>query len=127
MNSTYSISDIEEERLIDIAVQAANARRRKPVHIQPEQSVHQDDITNVVMSRDEILQEMKRVLNHMEMEIRNSKAFDEYNVNLILVAFNSLKDDLVSQRVKMDTKNYKSFREFFIDNLTARLQQMKKH
>lgn len=127
MSNAYSVSNIEEERLIDIAVKAANAKRRSPVNAKLGQSVHQDDITNVVMSRDEILQEMKRVLNHMEMEIRNSKAFDEYNVNLILVAFSSLKDDLVSQRVKIDTRNYRNFREFFMDNLTVRLQQMKKH
>ncbi len=127
MNNTYSVSNIEEERLIDIAVKAANAKRRSPVNISTVQSVHLEDITNVLMGNDMFLQDMKKLLDHMEMEIRNSKAFDEYHVNLILEAFSMLKDDLLSQRVKIDASNYHNFREFFIDNITVRLQQMKKH
>lgn len=113
-----------DDQLIDIAVQAANAKRRKPFDIQPNQSVNPEEITNVIVSNDVILQEVKKVFNRMEIEIKNSKAFNEYNMNLIHRAISSLKDDLLSKRIKIDTKSYQNFREFFIDNLSARLQQM---
>lgn len=114
---------VSTDQLIEIAAQAANAKRNRPAISNYVNQMNPNSINNFYTDYKAISQGAEAIITGIIREVNKNGEFNGYAAGIITSNLMSMKDDIASGKLVIDISNHENINSFIETSLLERLNK----